>query len=80
MKQSTRLQRLREACKPLGLWVDTWSPGDGMTRYRFFEEPGNTYFGPENGIFTAKGYKEAVAYAKGAGATFSLDIKQNCTD
>lgn len=35
------------------------SPGDGVTRYRFFTNPKNDYFGPENGIHTALGLKAA---------------------
>ena len=50
-------------------YVRTYSPGDGMTRYRFFEkqngEETNSYFGPGNGIYTALGLKEALAYASG---------------
>ena len=42
----------------------TYSPGDGVTRYRFFEKPSD-YFGPENGTYTALGLKEATIYARG---------------
>lgn len=58
-----------EAMLPRGWEVHTWSPGDGVTRYRFFERApkGQTYFGPDNGRYTALGYKEAVQYAQGLG-------------
>jgi len=46
------------------LHVGTYSPGDGVTRYRFFSEPSG-YFGPKSGIFTALGYKEADAFVMG---------------
>lgn len=58
-------------------YVRTWSPGDGVTRYRFFTlrpgqgtsaDPTSDYFGPENGDYTALGRKEALAYASGRGA------------
>lgn len=64
----TRVERLEQACKAAGFYVATWSPGDGKTRYRFFSEPGNSYCGPSNGAFTALGWREAVAYARGRGA------------
>ena len=54
-----------------GMYVRTYSPGDGVTRYRFFarasdgSEP-NDYFGPANGLHTALGFKEAMTYAQGA--------------
>ena len=61
----TRVKQLKEYCRDHGFFMATWSPGDGVTRYRFFTNPGNTYFGPENGDFTALGYKEATAYIAG---------------
>ena len=51
-----------------GLLVRTWSPGDGMTRYAFFDKrdvvnvQDQTYFGPANPIHTAYGLKAAHAY------------------
>ena len=53
----------------VGLAVDTWSPGDGVTRYRFFyrsaDSYGNNYFGGSNPLFTALGSKEAYAFIRG---------------
>jgi hypothetical protein len=62
----SRIARLRLDL-PEGYIVCTWSPGDGVTRYRFFKNApaGQTYFGPDNGIFTALGMKEAEAFARG---------------
>jgi hypothetical protein len=62
----SRIDRLRLEL-PEGYSVKTWSPGDGVTRYRFFRNApqGQTYFGPDNGIFTALGIKEAETYAAG---------------
>ncbi len=34
---------VRELAKAAGVHVDTWSPGDGVTRYRFASAPGS-YF------------------------------------
>lgn len=67
-RTETRIEKLR-GYLPRGWTVRTWSPGDGVTRYRFFEDaPKNqTYFGPDNGRYTALGYKDAVIYALGLG-------------
>lgn len=69
-KKKTRLEELEEYAKDAGLKVATWSPGDGQTRYRFFDKPGpnQTYFGPASGIYTALGLKEAWNFLYGYGA------------
>lgn len=67
-KKPTRLQELQDYARSAGLHVATWSPGDGTTRYRFFDKPGNTYFGPANGIYTALGLKDAWNYLYGYAA------------
>ncbi len=69
-KKPTRLQELQDYAKGVGLQVATWSPGDGTTRYRFFDKPGpsQTYFGPASGIYTALGLKDAWNYLYGYGA------------
>lgn len=64
-KKKTRLEELQDYAKGVGLHVATWSPGDGTTRYRFFDKPGNTYFGPDNGVYTALGIKDAWNYLYG---------------
>ena len=74
-KKKTRLQELDEFAKNVGLLVTTYSPGDGQTRYRFFERAKvpehQSYFGPASGIKTVLGLKNAwefaYAYAAGAG-------------
>jgi hypothetical protein len=63
-------KRLSEFCKQAGFYVRTASPGDGVTRYRFFrvESDGSTpnnYYGPANGVYTALGIKEALMFAEG---------------
>lgn len=63
--KKTRVQELQDYAKEMGLHVATWSPGDGTTRYRFFDKPGNTYFGPGSGIYTALGSKDAWNYLYG---------------
>jgi hypothetical protein len=68
-KKKTRLEELEDYAKTVGLHVATWSPGDRITRYRFFTRGGNTYFGPDNGIATELGLKNAwnFLYSYGAG-------------
>ena len=73
--KKTRVQELQDACRAVGVEVATWSPGDGITRYRFFtlasrRHPNDrclSYF-EADGDFTALGWREAVAYARGRGA------------
>ena len=67
----TRLVELQEALQWLGFHVGTWSPGDGMTRYRFFTTPSD-YFGPADGIYTALGFKEAETFARGLAQGFEM--------
>lgn len=33
----TKLQQMENAAREVGIVLDTWSPGDGATRYRFFD-------------------------------------------
>ena len=74
MPKKTRLQELQDYAKGVGLLVATYSPGDGATRYRFFDKPGpsQTYFGPSSGMHTAIGMKDAwnflYSYSAGYGA------------
>jgi hypothetical protein len=58
----TRYEELSERAAKVGLYVRTYSPGDGVTRYRFFGDPANTYFGPDNGVHTALGIGAAHAF------------------
>lgn len=54
-----------------GLTVYTYSPGDGVTRYRFTRDEdgraGDGYFGCR-ALYTALGLAEALAFAEGAAA------------
>jgi len=53
---------LQREARDRGFHVARWSPGDGLTRYRFFERPGNSYSGPDNGVCTALGYAAALKF------------------
>jgi hypothetical protein len=65
MKKLTRLDQLELEAQARGLTVRTWSPGDGITRYRFFRiadlDPSKrqSYSGPKNGIETVLGFQAA---------------------
>lgn len=59
----TRLQELQDYCKRFKLYVARYSPGDGITRYRFFLY--NTDYFSGHGKYTALGLKEAWTYARG---------------
>ena len=65
-KKKTKIQALSDSL-PRGYAVCTRSPGDGVTRYRFFKgAPKNqSYFGPHNGIVTVLGLKAAETFARG---------------
>ena len=61
-----KTKSIAELASYVGLFVATASPGDGETRYRFFTEDGNSYnSGPSDGIYTALGRREAVAFLAG---------------
>lgn len=58
--------------RELGLFVGTWSPGDGMTRYRFFRDGVLTAKGEavqdynsSDGLFTAAGRGQALVWLRG---------------
>lgn len=67
MKKSVYTEAAR-----LGVYVATWSPGDGATRYRFFREGTRTREGEwvadynqGDDIFTALGRGEALVWLRG---------------
>lgn len=73
-----RRQELQEQAERYGLFFREYSPGDGVTRYRFFrhatsDSARQTYFGPDNGIHTALGLKDAEAFVDGFGWGLALD-------
>lgn len=77
--QRQELERLARQC---GLYVSTWSPGDGQTRYRFTTEPVD-YFAAvsRNTLTTVRGFKKALdfvqAYCAGRGRTNPLTSRES---
>jgi hypothetical protein len=77
-KKPTRMDALRADAARAGYLVDAYSPGDGVTRYRFFklsdlERHGidpreQNYFGPASGVHTALGLAAANTFLAGARA------------
>lgn len=74
---SVNLRNLRSLLDKAGIRLDTYSPGDGVCRYRFFgpctcEESRGAcganpdYFGGCNKLHTSMGFKAAMEYANGA--------------
>jgi hypothetical protein len=63
-----------------GLWVTTWSPGDGVTRYRFHAKPGDYNDGSDIGF--ALGLKEANAWIDGwiAAKEFAANASREATE
>lgn len=64
-KRISRVDTLRMNARHQGLSVAVWSPGDGVSRYRFFKgvKPRSYYSG--DGIFTALGISEAQVFLTG---------------
>lgn len=60
IRESRESVRSSWTCR--GLYTATWSPGDGITRYRFALAPFDYH--ETNGIHTALGWKAAVAFAE----------------
>jgi len=57
--------QLGNLCIILGLTMYTYSPGDGVTRYRFFTDHHVSDYFDGDQRFTALGLKEAVAFVRG---------------
>jgi len=55
---------MQSAANKVGWSIDTWSPGDGITRYGFFDKVGQDYFG-DGRLYTALGIKEARTFLTG---------------
>lgn len=66
VKVLSRKERLVARAEDAGLTFSTWSPGDGMTRYRFFDDTAlnSDYFGGEP-VQTCLGLREAEVWLRG---------------
>jgi len=69
----SRRQQLEERAARLGLTVETWSPGDGRTRYAFtVRDPRPEGHMAAYDLGHALGIREAEAWVEGARAMFDL--------
>ena len=62
-----KYNRFQDLLKRSKLFCDTYSPGDGITRYRFFSTSRDyfrDYFSAD-GLYTALGRKEAITFLDG---------------
>lgn len=75
MSKADRKLEIERLAGMAGFHVATYSPGDGLTRYRFFDEP-SSYFGPASARYTALGIREAETFALGLayGATTARKV------
>lgn len=67
MAKLSRMEGLQREAKRAGLYVAAWSPGDGVTRYRFIKSRAGkpvSYFA-RDGIYTALGIAEAKTFLAG---------------
>jgi hypothetical protein len=66
-KKTSRLESLRREAARHNLYVGVYSPGDGVSRYRFIRSRNGkpvSYFS-DDGIFTALGIGEAETWLSG---------------
>jgi hypothetical protein len=64
-KLTSRKVMLELQARELGLQVRTYSPGDGVTRYRFIKSKGRQSYFQNDGIYTALGISEAETFLSG---------------
>jgi hypothetical protein len=62
-KALSRYEQLQEDAERLKLYVRKYSPGDGVTRYRFMRKK-VSYFA-DDGVFTALGIGQAETWLAG---------------
>jgi len=60
-----KLNQIEQAAAEVGLYVTTWAPGDGVTRYRFHRGPAD--YNDGSGIYTALGRADAMNFIKAFG-------------
>ena len=58
---TTTEKSVRDEAERVGIAVSTWSPGDGITRYRF----GTEGYDGADGDYTALGSTQAMVYLRG---------------
>ena len=64
-KVTSRKARLERDAREVGLYVGIYSPGDGVTRYRFFKSKKPVSYFTGSGLYTALGLAEAETWLAG---------------
>ena len=62
MAKLSRKEALRGNARRVGLYVAVYSPGDGVSRFRFFKGVKPRSFFTADGIYTALGISEAETF------------------
>jgi len=76
MRRRSRIQMIQYAERECSLVVAMWSPGDGVTRYRFQAPgPGAGSYDADHGVYTALGLSEAWAFLRGFRAGFWAGLR-----
>ena len=75
----TKIEQLREMGQRGNFYVGTYSPGDGVTRYRFTSGTDSINYFAMSSFYTALGFREASAYAEGRLAGY-WDAKEVCNN
>ena len=78
MKTVTMLSELSRAAERYHLVIHTYSPGDGVTRYRFFKHFVDGYFS-DDGVHTSLGSKAAWEFLKGVEVGYYLCKNKKAT-
>lgn len=72
--EKTTKQEMLALARWCGVNVETYSPGDGVTRYRFFIEPTDYFAG--SGMGTVLGLKDAVTWLRGYQAAMMIHTQR----
>jgi len=68
---------VRKLAEHAGVFVDTWAPGDGVTRYRFARVPGDYFsWSGTDKLDTCLGARDALLFLRGVIAGRSLERVQ----
>ena len=74
---AARTSDILQEARDKGLRMATYSPGDGVTRYRFFHAgPGEAEYNSLSWLYTALGAKEAMIFLKGVDAGIDVQFRR----
>jgi len=74
---AARTSDIEQVAGDVGLRMATYSPGDGVTRYRFFYAgPGPVAYFDADGVYTALGAKEAMIFLEGVAEGVEVQLRK----